>query len=80
LTRLAAPGVHPIVLAEVIAVARTHTFTSKSAGRPVAIVLSQVILIEGDEFSESIMIYLMGGHKIGVAETLEEVIRVIEAA
>lgn len=60
--------------------AKTHTFTKNSTGKPISIVLDKITGYERDEFSECTTIALVGGEKIGVSETVDEVKNAIEGA
>ncbi len=59
---------------------KTYQFTENSSGEPITIVVSQIQTIEEDGYSECTTIELVGGRRIGVAESVEEVTKVVESA
>lgn len=59
---------------------KTHTFTESTSGEPVDVVVDKIATYKHDGFSECTSITLVGGAKLGVTETVDEVRKVIEAA
>ena len=56
---------------------KTHKFTKNDTGNAVEVVVNKIIRFEHDTFSECTAIYLEGGDKIFVSESLEQVSTVV---
>ncbi len=59
---------------------KTHEFTDNATGKPIAVVIDKIVVFKKDEFSECTSIELIGGTKIGVSETIDQVQKVVEDA
>ena len=59
---------------------KTHQFTRNTSGQPVEIVIDKIATFDHDEFSECTIIVLVGGDKIGVSESVEDVRAIVKDA
>lgn len=60
--------------------AKAHKFTENSSGSEIVIVLAHITKCQTDKFSECTTITLTNGEKVGVSESLIDVVKAIENA